>query len=85
MRMSKKEWPAQPSIPERITDCVFNWGVCLPLQLAEGRGRVWRLACLLSFFIWCIPAMVVLAIPLLVGMFWAIIDDFVFREDGSEQ
>ena len=55
---------------------LFIYGVCAPLELTRSARSPWlRVVGLLAFMVWCLPALALLAVPLLVCIFGSIFEE----------
>lgn len=63
-------------MPARLMDYVMDFGPFLPLTMTQGsKNKPARLLGLVAFFLWVMPAMAVVLLPLMALMLSAIVVD----------
>lgn len=61
---------AKQSSPDRFIDALMTYGPCLPLELThKNPSPAIRVAGLLIYCVWCVPAFMVVCIPVIVLIF----------------
>ncbi len=65
---------------DKAIDAILMWGICLPLSLgAKTRSKAVRTLCFLFFFVWALPAVLLLAVPLIVLMAASTFQDYIYE------